>query len=114
MPSCRVCGLDLAIRIGSLADSTLVARRIAVNRRVIVATPAYLERYGVPQTPDELQDHNCLISRHVGSTLTAWPFQYKDVVRHLQVQGQFDSNNGEALHAALCTMWASACNQPGT
>ena len=51
----------------------------------MVATPAYLAEYGISKTPDDLQDHHCLISRHVGCAPIAWPFGYKDVVRHLQV-----------------------------
>jgi DNA-binding transcriptional LysR family regulator len=54
-------GIDLAIRIGSLADSRLVARRLCTNRRVLVAAPSYLERSGTPRTVDELARHQCVL-----------------------------------------------------
>lgn len=55
--------IDLAIWVGELPDSDLVARRLSINRRILCAAPAYLERAGTPQTPEELRDHNCLIFR---------------------------------------------------
>jgi len=54
-------GIDLAIRIGALTDSRLIARRLCSNRRVLVAAPSYLTRRGVPTTPDELGGHDCII-----------------------------------------------------
>lgn len=54
-------GFDLAIRIANLPDSSLIARRIAPIQAVMCASPAYLERMGTPQTPDELKDHQCLV-----------------------------------------------------
>jgi DNA-binding transcriptional LysR family regulator len=54
-------GVDLAVRIGSLTDSRLVARRLCTNRRILVASPAYIERCGMPQSPDDLAHHQCVI-----------------------------------------------------
>ncbi|MBV5335683.1 LysR family transcriptional regulator, partial [bacterium] len=54
-------GYDLAVRIGRLRDSSLVARKLAPCRRVMVASPAYLERFGAPQIPEDLARHNCLL-----------------------------------------------------
>jgi DNA-binding transcriptional LysR family regulator len=54
-------GFDLAIRIGRLADSTLVARKLAPSRQVIVASPAYLKARGTPRSPEELSGHNCFV-----------------------------------------------------
>ena len=54
-------GVDVAVRIGRLADSTLIARRLFEARTVVCAAPAYLERRGTPQTPDDLLDHDCLV-----------------------------------------------------
>src|ERR687891_1986705 len=53
-------GFDLAIRIADLADSSLAARKLAPNRRVVCASPAYLARHGTPRTPEDLAKHNCL------------------------------------------------------
>ena len=53
-------GYDLAVRLGKLADSTLVARKIAVSRRSLVASPDYLKRFGMPRNPQELVEHRCL------------------------------------------------------
>jgi DNA-binding transcriptional LysR family regulator len=54
-------GIDLAIRVGSLPDSRLIARRLCVNWRVLVASPQYLEERGVPKTPEDLTTHECLL-----------------------------------------------------
>ncbi len=53
-------GFDLAVRIAELADSSLAARKLAPNRRVVCASPGYLRRHGTPRTPEELLQHNCL------------------------------------------------------
>lgn len=65
-------GVDIAIRLGKLPDSTLVARQVAPVRRVLVATPAYLERHGEPRRPQDLVNHRCLsFAGHArGSTWT--------------------------------------------
>lgn len=54
-------GIDLAIRIGALSDSRLIARRLCANKRVLVASPQYLERRGVPKHPDDLAAHDIVI-----------------------------------------------------
>ena len=54
-------GMDLAIRIGSLGDSRLMARRLCANRRVLVAAPSYLERHGTPKSMEDLAKHDCII-----------------------------------------------------
>jgi DNA-binding transcriptional LysR family regulator len=54
-------GADISIRIGELADSRLVARPLAVQRFVVCATPAYLERHGAPAVPEDLRGHNCMV-----------------------------------------------------
>jgi DNA-binding transcriptional LysR family regulator len=58
--------LDLAIRMGELADSRLVARRVADNRRVLVASASYLQKYGQLEQPAELEQHNCLVFAYPG------------------------------------------------
>ena len=54
-------GVDLAVRIGRLADSTLIARRLFDARTVVCGSPGYLQQHGVPKTPEDLADHNCLV-----------------------------------------------------
>jgi DNA-binding transcriptional LysR family regulator len=93
-------GWDLAIRIGSLSDSNLIARRIAPCRTVICAAPAYLRTHGTPRNVSELPDHNCLgytLSRLTG--VGRWTFGAKSEVA-IDVSGNLRANNGDALLAA--------------
>lgn len=91
--------LDLAIRIGELADSRLVARRVAESRRVLVAAPSYLATQGVPDQPDDLAQHNCLLFAYPGLLQNAWPLQ-KGRLRHsIVVGGTLSSDNGDVLRA---------------
>jgi DNA-binding transcriptional LysR family regulator len=90
-------GLDLAIRLGRLQDSRLLATRLAPRVMHLCAAPAYLERYGRPHSLSELARHNCL----VGSS-EHWSFQQDGRETSLRVQGNWRCNSGEAvLDAAL-------------
>lgn len=90
-------GLDLAIRLGRLQDSRLVATRLAPRVMHLCAAPAYLQRYGRPHSLSELALHNCLI----GSS-DQWQFQQDGREQSLRVQGNWRCNSGEAvLDAAL-------------
>ena len=62
-------GMDVVVRIGAPIDSGLVMRKLVDNHRVVVGTPDYLERHGIPLTPADLVDHECLHFRGVGSHL---------------------------------------------
>ncbi len=66
-------GLDLAVRIGPLADSSLVARQIGQVRRIVVASPVYLERRGIPRTPTDLATHDTIFGR-ARSSAREWRF----------------------------------------
>jgi DNA-binding transcriptional LysR family regulator len=94
-------GFDLAIRIGALEDSSLVARRIASNRRVVCASPAYLARRGEPRTPQDLAMHDCLLLSGRDGVHDVWrltgPDDGETAVR---VRGRFDSNLGELVRDA--------------
>ena len=92
-------GIDAAIRIGNLPDSTLIARPLAPYRMVVCAAPAYLEKHGRPQNPGELKDHNCLDFLNVPAQ-NLWPFAVGGGVRHVEVSGSLYVNNGHALRAA--------------
>ncbi len=93
-------GIDCAIRIGDLADSSLVSIRLAENRRVVVASPDYLARHGAPATPEELDAHICLsLGQQRG-----WQFRDdKGESFAVKVGGRFECNDGAVLHG-----WALA------
>ncbi|MEM8952100.1 MAG: LysR family transcriptional regulator [Pseudomonadota bacterium] len=90
-------GIDLAIRIGELKDSSLVARKLAPNIRVLCASPAYFKKAGRPSTPADLRDHNCLIYKR-GNDRVVWHFRGPDGdIEDVDASGDFQSNNTEAL-----------------
>ncbi len=93
---------DIAIRSGLLRDSTLKARKILESRRVVVASPEYLERHGVPEKPDDLDQHNCLLFNFRRGT-EEWPFRdpVNENVYIRQVLGNFQANNGPTVRR-LC------------
>jgi len=90
-------GYDLAIRLGRLNDSRLVATRLAPRRMYLCAAPAYLEHYGRPHTLSELTGHNCLL----GSS-DSWSFSQDGRERVVRPSGNWRCNSGQAvLDAAL-------------
>jgi DNA-binding transcriptional LysR family regulator len=95
-------GIDLAIRTGNLADSTLIGRRLATSPRVVCASPQYWSQHGRPTTPEALMDHNCLTYRfEFGTAAALWQFRNnKGRSSNLQVAGNFQTNNGQALRLA--------------
>jgi DNA-binding transcriptional LysR family regulator len=93
-------GWDLAIRIGRLKDSSLVARRLAECRTAVCAAPSYLAEHGMPQSLDDLSRHNCLgytLPSAIGANRWAFGIDGETVV---PVQGNLRANNGDALLAA--------------
>lgn len=93
-------GEDLAIRIGQLEPSSLIARKLAVSRRVVCASPAYLEREGEPALPSDLVRHNCLTRKGLPSGGREWKFIGSRGEQVVKVSGNFQANHTEALHAA--------------
>jgi DNA-binding transcriptional LysR family regulator len=91
-------GYDVAIRIGQLDDSNLVGIRLADNRRVVVASPAYLAAHGTPAHPDELQRHACLTFGTRGSQSRGWLFTIDGAVAPVRVGGPLECNDGAVLH----------------
>ena len=89
--------IDLAIRIAEMTDSNAILRKLAANRRLIVAAPAYLERHGAPAEPADLLKHNCLLLRFAGSQLFRWTLQTPEGPATLRVAGNMDADNGEVL-----------------
>ena len=92
-------GIDLAVRIGTLDDSSLVAIPLADNQRVVVASPAYLARRGRPEHPDDLQRHDCLTFGTSGSQSRGWLFTVEGRVAPVRVSGPLECNDGAVLHA---------------
>jgi DNA-binding transcriptional LysR family regulator len=93
-------GVDVAIRIADLAQSSLVARRLAKVRHVLVAAPSYVAAHGAPQHPSELADRECLVYT-LRSSPRRWPFRRGDVREHVEVRGHFEANNSIALKEML-------------
>ena len=92
-------GFDVAIRIGVLMDSTLVARKLGIPKRIVVASPDYLERHGVPKTPEDLVHHQCL-KMSIPTSLNRWEFKGADGPHTVDVSGRFEPDNAIALHQA--------------
>jgi DNA-binding transcriptional LysR family regulator len=87
-------GFDLAIRIADLADSSLAARKLAPNRRVVCASPAYLRRHGTPRTPEDLAQHNCLATDFAMN----WDYRGPDgKPGSVRVTGRYACDNWEVL-----------------
>jgi len=91
--------VDLAIRIAELKESSLIVRKLAANKRMLVASPAYLKRHGVPSAPGDLLHHNCLLLRFPGSRQYQWTLlgSQEEGPVTLSVSGSMDSDNGEVL-----------------
>ncbi len=93
-------GFDLALRIGELKDSSLIARRLAPIRRAVCASPAYLRARGVPQIPNDLKAHECLDNSNIASA-REWRFATpQGRPWAVEVNGRLSVNNGDALRVA--------------
>ncbi|MEX8498144.1 LysR family transcriptional regulator [Leptothrix ochracea] len=92
-------GFDCAVRVGELQDSSLVSLRLADNRRLCVATPAYLARAGTPQRPSDLARHDCLTLSSDASQTRGWAFVIDGQVQYLRPSGRIDCSDGQVLHA---------------
>ncbi|MBI5272177.1 MAG: LysR family transcriptional regulator [Burkholderiales bacterium] len=91
-------GYDCAVRVGDLPDSSLVSVRLADNRRLCVASPAYLARAGTPAHPDALARHECLTLSSEASQSRGWAFTVGGEVVHLRPSGRLDCSDGQVLH----------------
>ena len=89
-------GYDVAIRTGELADSSLIAKRLAPDRHVIVGSPAYIARTGRPLEPEDLARHDCLLL----GECRQWSFRKNGAETAIRVSGPIRSNNGELLARA--------------
>ena len=89
-------GFDIAIRNTELSDSSLIARKLAADKRIVCAAPDYLEQYGIPCTPQELTKHQCI--NLVG--LESWVFNTANDQLTIKTQGKMRTDNGEAMRDA--------------
>jgi DNA-binding transcriptional LysR family regulator len=87
-------GVDVAIRIGRLADTSFMARRIGEDKRLICAAPSYLARHGTPQRPEDLTRHNCIVSRE-RAHLNRWQFRIDGQLAEIEVGGRVAVSEGE-------------------
>ncbi|QTL40840.1 LysR family transcriptional regulator [Xenorhabdus budapestensis] len=94
--------MDLAIRVANLTDSRLIARRLAENKRILVASPNYLKLHGEPQAPEELVNHNCLLFSASGNKSTIWSLHNRKNTKVISLSSDLIANNGDVLRA-WCT-----------
>jgi DNA-binding transcriptional LysR family regulator len=93
-------GFDLAIRVGRLSDSSLIARKLGQYRMMLCASPAYLKQQGTPHDPDDLKTHRCLCYS-TNSLVPEWQFVSKEGKPWaVQINGPLHANNGDVLRAA--------------
>lgn len=90
-------GIDVAIRIATLSDSSLIGVKLADNKRVVVASPAYISKHGAPASLDNLAKHNCLAMSSEGSQ-RGWTFRQAGKNVTLKVSGNMVCNDGAVLH----------------
>lgn len=92
-------GVDISFRMGQLRDSSFIAAKLATTRRVLCASPKYLEGRGPLESPSDLEQHSCLV--HTLYTVrNVWYFRKNGEISPISVSGPMSSNNSEALHAA--------------
>lgn len=107
--------VDMVIRLGNPKDSTLIASKLSDIEFHLYASPAYLKKHGVPQTPEALTEHNCLIYADRATT-TTWHFSKKQQAAAITVKGNFCTTNTSALLSAakqgvgvsLLSSWTAA------
>jgi DNA-binding transcriptional LysR family regulator len=91
-------GIDIALRMGDLADSSAVARRLATGRRSVVATPAYLAEHGVPQVPADISAHQAVVYTQIGRS---WTFRKDGTEASVVVSGRVQFSAAEGIRAAI-------------
>ncbi len=93
-------GLDMVVRVGTLEDPSLIARRIGTTRRVTVASAEYLARRGVPMVPADLSGHDCIVYTRL-ATGNRWHFGGTGGSVSVDVRGRFRADNSEAVREAV-------------
>ncbi|MCD2517810.1 LysR substrate-binding domain-containing protein [Massilia sp. G4R7] len=95
-------GVDVALRMGNLGDSSMTARRITTGRRMVVATPGYLAERGVPQIPADLAQHEAVVYLQDSGGATTWSFGRDNAEVSVTVNGSLSVNAAEGVRAAVC------------
>lgn len=90
-------GFQLDIRVGHVHEGSVIKRRIAGNRRLLCAAPAYLSAHGNPATLEQLRQHRCIPIRERDQDFGRWELHGPQGVESVRVQGQLSSNNGEIV-----------------
>ncbi|GLQ30850.1 LysR family transcriptional regulator [Litoribrevibacter albus] len=93
-------GFDMALRLGDLKDSTLIAKKITHLKNVLCASPSYLEEFGTPKRLEEVKQHNCLAFSY-SQDVREWYFIKDNTTRAIEVSGNYQVNNSEALREAM-------------
>lgn len=104
-------GFDIAIRNAALIDSTLIARKLTRDQRIICASPDYIKEYGEPTTPKDLLNHQCI--NLIG--IDTWTFNTPDGIQKIKAKGAIRTDNGESTRDAciagagltLCSIWCA-------
>ncbi len=92
-------GIDIAICLGTLDDTSMVARRLASSSMVVCGSPAYLARYGVPEIPEDLLAHSCLVN-WASSPRNKWQFKGETGYTVINVSGRMQANVADAIRIA--------------
>jgi DNA-binding transcriptional LysR family regulator len=92
-------GIDIAIYLGDLADTSMVARKLASSSMMVCGSPDYLAKYGIPKTPEDLLNHSCLVN-WASSPRNKWKFKSKTGYTSINVTGRMQSNVADANRIA--------------
>ncbi|MDA1342781.1 MAG: LysR family transcriptional regulator [Proteobacteria bacterium] len=89
-------GIDIAIYLGALDDTSMVARKLATSPLVVCASPDYLDKYGTPKTPEDLMDHSCLVNWAIAPR-HKWQFRTESGLKIITVAGRVQSNAAHSI-----------------
>lgn len=92
---------DVCVRFGEPPDARVVARKVAANRRLLCASPAYLAHHGTPRTPADLARHNCISIHHGGDAYGLWRLSSGSLIESVKVSGSMSTNDGD-----IAVAWA--------
>jgi DNA-binding transcriptional LysR family regulator len=90
-------GIDLAIRVGATEQGRVIVRKLLGTRRLLCASPGYLQAQGVPRDPEALEKHNCLVYRYHHGKIT-WYLRRGGRLTRVVVDGNVSADSGEAIH----------------